>query len=120
MHVTDEALQLRVAIMERASVDTDFRARLLTDAKAALKDDMGLVLSDEAQVSVVEETPMHVTLVLPNCTDDESVEVSGFEFGKLGPIQGMCLFARNVGNITERKPDFQQPVPGLEIHNTAT
>lgn len=111
MHITDDALQLRVAIMERASVDVDFRTRLLADAKATLRDDMGLVLADDARISVVEETPNHVTLVLPNCTHDEPAEVAAFEFGKNGPIPDMFLFARNVENITERKPELQQSMP---------
>lgn len=111
MNITDEALELRVQIMERASTDMDFRARLIADPKAALRDDLGLALADDAEITVVEETPKHVTLVLPNCTYEVPSEVAGFSSLKLGPIQDMCLFARNVGNVYEQTPQHWQPVP---------
>lgn len=120
MNSTDEALQLRLTIMERASTDMDFRARLMTDPKTALKEDLGLALSDQAQVTIVEETPQHITLVLPNCTYNEPVEVAAFGSPKLGPIQDMCLFARNVGNVYEQTPQHWQPVPDIGGVDSAT
>src|SRR5919197_2803739 len=52
-------------LMRRAAEDEAFRALLLSDPKAALKQELGLDLPADLKLTVLEETPNELFLVLP-------------------------------------------------------
>jgi hypothetical protein len=53
-------------ITERAAKDPAFRAELLADPKGVLARELGVALPDYLEVTVLEETPGSVYLVLPS------------------------------------------------------
>jgi hypothetical protein len=52
-------------VVKRAWNDAEFRARLLEDPKSALEEELGVELPERLRVSVVEEQPDHLCIVLP-------------------------------------------------------
>lgn len=66
---TESALDTRLAqyraVVLKAQTDPVFRAALLADAPAALKEAFGIETPEGTTVTVVEETPTALTLVLP-------------------------------------------------------
>ncbi|WP_169727824.1 NHLP leader peptide family RiPP precursor [Desulfovibrio inopinatus] len=57
-------------IVEKAKSDATFKAKLLADAKSALKDSLHIAIPNNADITVLEETPTHLYLVLPIDLDD--------------------------------------------------
>ena len=47
--------QIRMALIEKASEDEDFRARLRTDAKSAIENEFDIALPDGFSMQVREE-----------------------------------------------------------------
>jgi hypothetical protein len=52
-------------LLEKAAQDPGFRSLLLADPRSAVERAFGVSLPSEAQVTVVEEKPDHLYLVLP-------------------------------------------------------
>lgn len=57
--------ELREHLVERATGDEAFRARLLADPKAAIRDELGLEIPDGFTIEVHEEVEDTSHLVLP-------------------------------------------------------
>lgn len=58
------------AILERASVDAGFRARLLTDPRAAIQQAFGVIIPASFRVKFVERAPdVDALIVLPDFQD---------------------------------------------------
>lgn len=53
------------AIVERFEVDPGFRAALMSDPRAALSDLVGRAIPENVSISVHEETPTDIHLVIP-------------------------------------------------------
>ncbi|WP_051261173.1 NHLP leader peptide family RiPP precursor [Desulfovibrio inopinatus] len=70
----DARSEVTKIIVEKAKSDATFKANLLTDAKSTLKDSLNIVIPSNADITVLEETPTHLYLVLPIDFDD--VELS--------------------------------------------
>ena len=62
---TKTASELREHLVEKATTDETFRARLLSDPKAAIEEELGLTIPDGFTVKVVEDVPDTSHLVLP-------------------------------------------------------
>lgn len=52
-------------VVRRAWSDPEFKALLLSDPKAALSQELGVELPERLQVTVVEEQPDRLCIVLP-------------------------------------------------------
>ena len=68
------------AVRQRAESDAAFRAQLLADPSAALSDLLGTPVPDAVSITVHEESPTDIHLVIPaiNNLDDADLElVSG-------------------------------------------
>ena len=57
--------ELREHLMDKATTDMDFRARLIADPKAAIKNELGLEIPAGFTVNVHEDQPDTSHLVLP-------------------------------------------------------
>lgn len=57
--------QLRAELIDRASQDEDFRARLIDDPKAAISDALGITVPNSISVTVHQDTATTAHLVLP-------------------------------------------------------
>ena len=60
---TSKAMRMR--IVDRASGDADFRARLLSDPKGAVEEELGVSIPASMSVEVHEDDGMTAHLVLP-------------------------------------------------------
>jgi hypothetical protein len=56
---------LQAQLIARAWYDESFKERLLTDPKAAIEEELDLKLADDLQVTVLEETPDTLFLLVP-------------------------------------------------------
>lgn len=74
-----EAIERR--LIERASADPEFRARLLSEPKAAMAEELGIEFPDQVAVEVLEERADKLYLVIPRrgdaLTDEELEGVGG-------------------------------------------
>ena len=61
----DSPEEIRGHIISRAAEDNEFRASLIADPKAVINSELGIEIPDGVSVSVVEDTPTAVHLVLP-------------------------------------------------------
>ena len=57
--------ELRERLLDKATTDDGFRAKLIDDPKAAIKNELGLAIPDGFTVKVHEEGPDTSHLVLP-------------------------------------------------------
>ena len=57
--------ELRAAVIDKAVIDEEFRARLMEDPKAAIKDAFGLSLPKGFAITIHEDGAMTTHLVLP-------------------------------------------------------
>ena len=57
--------EMRMKIVEKATGDVEFRARLLGDPKGALEEELGVTIPDSLTVEVHEESAGTAHLVLP-------------------------------------------------------
>ena len=57
--------ELRERLLDKATTDDGFRAKLIADPKVAIKDELGLALPDGFTVRVHEDAPDTGHLVLP-------------------------------------------------------
>lgn len=69
-------------VIERATTEPEFRARLLADPREALSDFFVEPLPEQVRINVIEERPDEATIVLPlassDVSDAELVAASGF------------------------------------------
>jgi len=63
--LTVARLNIEERLIERASVDPQFRQMLLSSPKTAIAEEIGLILPDDVSVQVHEEQPLRLHLVLP-------------------------------------------------------
>ena len=76
-------------ITKKAWSDPDFKKRLLEDPRAVMSEELGKVqegvsIPDSIEVSIVEETPGHICLVLPvNPADITGTAVSEEDLAKV-------------------------------------
>lgn len=85
--MNDHAMRKTVEekVRERAQRDPAFRQLLTTDPRSALRDEVGIEIPEDVKITVVEESPSTVYLVLPQesaaagqeLSDDELDEVAG-------------------------------------------
>ena len=61
----DSPEEIRGHIISKAADDSEFRASLIADPKAVINTELGIEIPDGVSVSVVEDTPTAVHLVLP-------------------------------------------------------
>jgi len=66
--------ELETLLIARAGKDPDFRQQLLTHPAAAIKAVAGLELPPEVEVTVFQETPRRLCLVLPARPSEELAE----------------------------------------------
>ncbi len=57
--------ELRAAVIDKAVIDDEFRARLMEDPKAAIKDALGVSLPKGLAITIHEDGAMTTHLVLP-------------------------------------------------------
>ena len=57
--------ELRECLVEKATGDAEFRARLLSDPKAAIEEELGLAVPASLSIEVHEESGATAHLVLP-------------------------------------------------------
>ena len=72
--------EVLAAVRERVESDVAFRALLLSDPSAAMSDLLGMPVPDAVSITVHEESPTDIHLVIPavNNLDDADLElVSG-------------------------------------------
>ena len=80
--------ELKKKIIEKAMKDEAFRKELIEDPKAAVEKAFGVKAPDGVEITVLEETPNTVYLVLPAVrsqtiseTDMEKIAAGGFDCG---------------------------------------
>lgn len=89
----DEVL---AAVVERANSDSSFRASLLEDPSAALSEVVGMPVPDAVRITVYEESPTDIHLVIPAASSfsEEDLDlVSGgidWSYPRTGPITCGC------------------------------
>ena len=74
------ASDIRMALIEKAGEDEDFRARLLSDARSAIESEFDITLPEDFSMHVHEENPATAHLVLPpnpGLSNEELAAVSG-------------------------------------------
>jgi hypothetical protein len=74
--------QLERRVVHRAWADPDYRAWLLADPRAALEKELGFPLPEGFELTVVEERPDHLCLVLP-------VDMSAFDAEAVWTMTGV-------------------------------
>jgi hypothetical protein len=86
-------------VTERAARDPEFRRTLMADPRGTLQREFGIEMPENVQISVLEESPSQVYLVLPQhveyggtLSDEELEKVAGAD-----PSAYTCLVA-NGGN----------------------
>lgn len=57
--------EMRDHIIGKAADDAEFRARLMADPRKVMNEEFGMPLPDGFAISVYEDSPTHVHLVLP-------------------------------------------------------
>ncbi len=62
---TKTVTELRGHLMEKATADEAFRARLLSDPKAAIEEELGLAVPASMSIEVHEESGATAHLILP-------------------------------------------------------
>jgi hypothetical protein len=82
----------RQEIMARAADDNAFRDKLKSDPKGTLEKELGGSLPDDVKISVLEETPKQVYVVLPA---QGSKELSSDELS--GVAGGGCWIGASAG-----------------------
>ena len=75
--------ELRERLLDKATTDDGFRAKLIDDPKAAIKNELGLAIPDGFTVKVHEEKPDTSHLVLP---PPASLSVSEMEEAAAGAV----------------------------------
>ena len=58
-------VEAREYLITKAGEDSEFRTSLLSDPKAAIANEFGVTIPDGVNISVHEENPSNVHLVLP-------------------------------------------------------
>lgn len=58
-------VEIERRLVERATRDAEFRQALYDDPKAAVADELGVPIPASMTISVVQETPRHLCIVLP-------------------------------------------------------
>ncbi len=76
-------------LVSRATTDPQFRRQLLEDPQAAVRDELGVSLPADVTVTVVEETPHALYLVLPQGVEDAAS--SSLTDAELGDVAGGVL-----------------------------
>lgn len=74
----DTASELSARLSDRASVDADFRSRLLSDPKAAVHEELGIEVPDEVAIKVHENDleTVHVALPATDLAEEQLEAVS--------------------------------------------
>ena len=79
------AQEMRARIVDKATNDASYRARLIDDPRAAVADEIGVAIPDSLSVHVHEEGPAVAHLVLPPSSslspEDLQAAAGGGEFG---------------------------------------
>lgn len=93
-------MKTRQEIMARAAEDSSFRNQLKSDPKGTLERELGGTLPDNVKISVLEETPDQVYVVLPAQGSKElsASELAGVAGGGcwIGASEG-CYFVTTTG-----------------------
>ena len=80
--------EILAVVRERAESDAAFRALLLADPAAAMSDVLGMPVPDTVLISVHEESPTDIHLVIPTVStlSDEDLDLvaGGVDWGKPG------------------------------------
>ena len=61
----ETANEMRMKILDKASEDADFRARLLSDPKGAVEEELGIGIPASMSIEVYEDDGTTAHLVLP-------------------------------------------------------
>ena len=79
---------LRSHVIEKATVDNDFRSQLIADPKAAIKAETGVTVPEQFNIQVHEDTPNTSHLILPPSAklgETDLVHVAGgFDWSQVG------------------------------------
>ena len=80
--------ELREHLIEKSTVDSEFRSQLMADPKAAIKAETGVTVPSGFNIEVHEETADTSHLVLPpsaNLGESDLVHVAGgIDWGEVG------------------------------------
>ena len=77
----DSVSELGARLTERASIDGDFRSRLLSDPKAAVQEELGVEVPDEVDIKVHENDMQTVHVALP-ATDLAEEQLEAISAGR--------------------------------------
>ena len=77
----DTAHELSARLTDRASVDADFRSKLLSDPKAAVHEELGIEVPDEVAIKVYENDLETVHVALP-ATDLAEEQLEAISAGR--------------------------------------
>lgn len=77
----DTVNELSTRLTDRASVDANFRSRLLSDPKAAVQEELGIEVPDEVAIKVYENDMETVHVALP-ATDLAEEQLEAISAGR--------------------------------------
>ena len=85
------------AVSERASRDPEFRARLLSDPSAAMAELLGMPVPDVVRITVHEESPTDIHLVIPAANElssqDLELVAGGIDWSVTRPPINSCDYS---------------------------
>lgn len=110
MSVFDQRRVLEKEIIERALKSNDFRKSLLANPKSTLESEYGVVLPEDIHISVHQEKPNHLHIVLPTAgsgsdtltVPDLTAESSWHKWGHAASCAAECTQCSN--NETSCQP----------------
>ncbi len=65
MEMQQTASEMRRHIIDKASMDIEFRQSLMADPRSAIESELDVVLPEDVSISVVEESETETYLVIP-------------------------------------------------------
>ena len=102
--------EMRAQLLEKASVDETFRARLLSDPKAAIEQETGVAVPAGFTVHVHEEGVDTAHLVLPPAGTLGNAQLEQVAGGR-GPTSGEEIYRRNQ-NLRAQEAERNRPIWG--------
>jgi hypothetical protein len=72
--VKEANMDARGALITRASEDREFREQLMADPRGTVAHEFGTTIAEDVEITVLEEMPKHVYIVLPVPPSELSAE----------------------------------------------
>lgn len=99
--------QAEEMVIRKAQQDSAFRAELLANPAAAISRQLGLDLPSDLKITVVEENPRSLYLVLP--AQSASAELSDQELAGIAAGAGVHAEAQQLGDKANDAGKFSKP-----------